>query len=439
MRTIDRPREGSQLSGQTDVSAIGLLETASTVLASLHGPRRMVRRARSLGLHVAAAALIAGCGAGTTVKIPPVGHHVGPETMFTGATTGDYTPAVLAQLKALGVDRVHIYMHWADIAPDPASLRRPAFDASDPAAYPAVGWAPYDASIRMLGALHIGVDLDLVAPPPDWAEGKGDPRPHEHPEWKPNAAEFAQFVHAVATRYDGRYTPAGTSAALPRVGFWSIWNEPDSGTQISPQAVDRHQVEVAPRYYRAIVDAMWSELQSTGHRHDTILIGEIAPAGVRSGVGQFNQMQPLRFLRALYCVNADYQPLRGTTAVERGCPATSAGSAGFAAANPGLFHATGFADHPYSQGLAPNEPTPDEPDYAELAAIPTLEKTLDRLQRGYGSSTKFPIWSTEFGYQTAPRIPNREPCRRRRRRTTSTGRSTSPGLTRESSPMTSTC
>jgi hypothetical protein len=27
---------------------------------------------------------------------------------------------------------------------------------------------------------------------------------------------------------------------------------------------------------------------------------------------------------------------------------------------------------------------------------------LDRLQRVYGSTTKFPLWSTEFGYQTTP-------------------------------------
>ena len=70
-----------------------------------------------------------------------------------------------------------------------------------------------------------------------------------------------------------------------------------------------------------------------------------------------------------------------------------------------LFHASGVADHPYSQGLPPNEPTPDEPDFTELAAISRLEATLDRLQRIYGSTTKFPIWSTEFGYQTTPPDP----------------------------------
>ena len=117
-------------------------------------------------------------------------------------------------------------------------------------------------------------------------------------------------------------------------------------------------------------------------------------------------MAPLRFLRALYCVDANYRQLQGTEASERGCPPTPAASKQFVTQNPGLFKAPGFAIHPYSfTSLPPNVRIPDEPDYAELAAMPALEATLDRLQRVYGSSTKFPIWSTEFGYITNPPNP----------------------------------
>lgn len=326
----------------------------------------------------------------------------GPESMFTAGSIATYTPANLDLLKRLGVDRLHIYMHWADIAPHASSAHQPAFDATDPAAYPPAGWAPYDAVLRAAAARHIGVDLDLVPPPPNWASGKGALHPRTQPEWKPSAAEYGQWVHAVAVRYSGHYTPPGASRPLPRVSFWSIWNEPNFGIELAPEVKPHTDIEVAAGLYRKLVDAAWSAFAATGHGHDTILIGEIAPAGVSSGVGLFNDMPPLRFLRALYCVDASYKPLRGTAATERGCPATAAASARFAAANPGLFHASGFADHPYPQGLPPDEPTPDEPDYAELAAIPKLERTLDRLQGVYGSSTKFPIWSTEFGYQTSP-------------------------------------
>jgi hypothetical protein len=157
------------------------------------------------------------------------------------------------------------------------------------------------------------------------------------------------------------------------------------------------------------VNAAWNGLHTTGHGHDTILIGELAPAGATfaGAPGLFGNMAGLRFLRALYCVDSSYRRLSGVAAQQRGCPTTPAASNGFAAANPGLFHASGFADHPYPQGLPPNQVTPNEPDYAELAAIGKLEDVLDMLQRVYGSSTHFPIWSTEFGYQTKP--PDPEP------------------------------
>jgi hypothetical protein len=354
---------------------------------------------------IAIVVVLATSSSPTPTKIPPVTgpHRPGPESMFTAGGISTYTPANLDLLKQLGIDRVHIYLHWADVAPDPTSSRRPAFDATDPAAYPASGWAPFDGALRALAARHMTVDLDLVPPPPDWAGGKGAPRSKTpHPEWNPSAAQFGQFVRSVGTRYSGHYTPPGSSRPLPRIGFWSIWNEPDLGTQLAPEAIDHSTVEVAPRYYRGLVNAAWSAFGATGHGHDTILIGELAPAGVHSGVGNYNQMQPLRFLRALYCVDSSYRPLRGTAATLRGCPATAAASARFATDNPGLFKASGFADHPYSQGLAPNLPTPGEPDYAELAATGKLEHVLDVTQRVYGSKTKFPIWSTEFGYQTTP-------------------------------------
>ncbi len=323
--------------------------------------------------------------------------------MFTSAANLADPGPTLDQLKRLGVDRVHIYLHWADIAPDPTSPRRPSFNAEDPGAYPAAGWAPFDAVIRGAQARGMGVDLDLVPPPPRWAEGKGAPDPATQPEWRPSALLFGQFVRAVGTRYSGRYTPSGSSHPLPRVSFWSIWNEPNLGQQLAPEVKPHTQIEVAAGLYRGLVDAAWSAFGASGHGHDTILLGEIAPAGIRSGVvGAFNDMPPLRFLRALYCVGGDYKPLSATAAQVRGCPTTAADSHGFAAAHPGLFHASGFADHPYPQGLPPNEPTPNEPDYAELADIGKLERTLDALQLVYGSHTRFTIWSTEFGYQTKP-------------------------------------
>ena len=307
-------------------------------------------------------------------------------------------------LHSLGVGFVRLDMNWLNVAPDASSSHKPAFNARNPDAYPAM--ATYDALIRGLAARHIGVDLALVGRPPLWAEGPGAPSPGKQSQWKPNAADYADFVHAVGTRYSGHFTPPGASKPLPRINLWSVWNEPNIGNNLGPETPHPgSSVEVAPSLYRGLLNAAWTSLHSTGHGNDRILIGELAPAGAtfKGAPGLFGAMAPLRFLRALYCVDANYRPLRGTEASVRGCPTTPAASAQFAAQNPGLFKASGFAVHPYSfTSLPPNVRVPNEPDYAELAAMPTVESTLDRLQRVYGSNTKFPIWSTEFGYITNP-------------------------------------
>ncbi len=314
---------------------------------------------------------------------------------------------LLDTLRTLGVGYVRVTVSWAGVAPDRNASAPPAgFDASSPASYP--GWAPYDAIVRDAAARGIGVDMDPGSPAPKWATGSGEPAGGLPYVWKPSAAGFGQFVHALATRYSGHYTPPGAASALPGVHFWSVWNEPNYGPELAPQAIDQSRVEVAPALYRGLLDAAWTALQQTGHGHDTILFGELAPRGLTTGdnPGSFSGMVPLRFVRALYCVDSSLHPLQGADATARGCPATAAASKQFPLQNPALFHASGVAVHPYPQGaLAPNVVTPNEPDYADLATLPHLEKLLDTIQGDYGSSEQFDIYSTEFGYKTNPPFP----------------------------------
>ena len=261
---------------------------------------------------------------------------------------------------------------------------------------------------RAAAARGVGLDLALLSPAPLWATGPGVP-PHTTGyfagAWEPSAEEFGPFVRAVATRYSGHYKPAGASSALPRVDFWSVWNEPNYGQDLAPQAIDRAIVDVSPAMYRRLLDAAWSAFQATGHGHDTVLIGEIAPRGETFGdePGNFNGMAPLRFIRALYCVDGSLHPLQGQAAIERRCPSTSAGSNAFPSKHPALFRAAGFAFHPYPQGTnAPIVRTPLEPDYADMPQLPALERTLDGALAAYGSRTRFPLYDTEFGYKTNP-------------------------------------
>jgi len=379
----------------------------------LNPPRRALGAGivAALIASAAVAVVVAGCAGSSTTQTAQAPTRTRPlETIFEAQSELFTNPgATLDELKRLGVDRVKVFLHWADVAPDPSSHTRPHFDASSPAAYPAAGWGPFDAVIRAAAARGVGLDLTLLSPAPLWATGPGVPKGTAIGflgGWEPSANEFGSFVRAVATRYSGHYKPAGASSALPRVDFWSIWNEPNNGVDLAPQAIDHSTVEVAPAMYRRLLDAAWSALQATGHGQDRVLIGEIAPRGQTVGdqPGNFSQMVPLRFIRALYCVDGSLHPLQGQAAVERSCPSTAAGSKAFPDKHPGLFRSAGFAFHPYPQAFAPNVATPDGlgADYADLPQLGKLERTLDAAMSAYGSSTRFPLYDTEFGYQTNP-------------------------------------
>ena len=325
----------------------------------------------------------------------------------------------MSTFRVLGVRMVRIIVVWAQIAPHATSRTAPAgFNASSASSYPQANWAPYDEMIELAHDDGLGVDLTLSGGAPRWAEGPGIPPSaldNQFWAWRPSASAFGQFVRAAGERYSGTYVPPGATAPLPRVNFWAVWNEPNFGEDLGPQAIDGSTVSVAPGMYRSLAGQMWNGLEATGHGHDTVLIGEFAPMGLsgRAGPGHpqglpgdFSQTKPLQFLRTLYCVDSNYRELRGRAARSVGCPTTAAGSRGFRRKNPALFNATGVADHPYAfAGSAPNIETSTDPDIATFPRIPDLERALDRLQRVYGSNKRFPIYNTEYGYITHP--PNR--------------------------------
>ncbi len=373
------------------------------------GRHRTFNRCR-LVLPVAVAALLlgpAGCGSTSHPGVPSSAARARPglESIFEDDGHLHSDPeGTLALMRQLGVARMRVFVSWQSVAPAPTSPQPPKdFSGADPASYPASAWTTLDRIVRAAATHGIGVDLTIAGPVPRWATGAGAPV-SPYTSWKPSDNAFGALVRAIGTRFSGSFKPAGASSPLPRVDFWSIWNEPNYGPSLAPQAIERSTVEVSPQLYRGLLDAAWSALGATGHGHDTILIGETAPRGITTGdnPGNFSGMVPLRFIRALYCVGGDLHPLTGSAAAARACPPGGA-SASFVAAHPALFGATGFADHPYPQGgMPPNATTPAEPDYADLGALPRLEQTLDRARVAYGSFPPLPIYSTEFGYQTDP-------------------------------------
>jgi hypothetical protein len=314
----------------------------------------------------------------------------------------------LGQVRQLGGTMVKLWLNWSQVAPARYSRRPPRhFNASNPSAYPRGAWNVYDRVVRDAAAKGIGVNFDIGIGAPIWATGPGAPRDGQHHfNWEPSPSAFGAFVRAAARRYSGTFRPSGSSTPLPRVSFWSIWNEPNLGFQLAPQGVPGHlRIENSGRLYRGLLNAAWTALHQTGHGQDTILMGDLGPRG-NSFFGVFSSMKPLQFLRALYCVDSHYRQLRGSAAALRGCPTTARASRRFRAQNPALFSASGLALHFWSRWYAPNVDFEHDPDYAGLPQIPHVQKILDTLQRAYRSNKKLSIYNTEYGYLTDPPNPD---------------------------------
>ena len=281
----------------------------------------------------------------------------------------------LQTLKLMGVERLRITVQWSLLAPE--TPRKPiGFDGADPASYAPAAWPPYDRIAIEARKFGMGVNFDFTGGAPPWAVRRS-PTPSTARVWYPSAREFGAFVRAVGTRYSGSYTPPGASAPLPRVGYWSIWNEPNVGSSsLSPQTVAG--VEVSPRLYRGLVDAAYRSLQDSGHGADTILVGEMA------STGHLNPGIELGCSRCASCVRClrgfAYRPLQGPAAAARGCPTDAAGSRRFPAEHPALFRASGWSHHPYHLTMAPDAPSPPgQPDWVTFAELPKLEHALDAV------------------------------------------------------------
>jgi hypothetical protein len=330
---------------------------------------------------------------------------------------GDLTDpqTTFQEFRALGANTVRIIVNWNTVlsASAQSSKTKPqGFNASDPNASQYAGWGPYDAAVNAAKQYGMKVDFTVTGGAPRWAEGKDIPTAGVKElsfAWKPDPAAYGQFMSAVATRYDGSFKPKGASKPLPKVSFWVIYNEPNFGQDLGPQAINTSRTLTGASLYRGIVDAGWKALQAH-HAHDTILIGELAARGFylsngrhsssapQGYPGNYGQTRALYFLRSLYCVGTDYKPLTGNAAKTVSCPASSKG---FRNAHPGLFKASAFGDHPYPDNGSPINDGKTV-DYATFPELGNLGAALDKVNRAYGSSKKYAIYNDEYGYITHP-------------------------------------
>jgi hypothetical protein len=328
----------------------------------------------------AVAAVLAGPPAAEAARTQQTMMEDSTQLLTQGETERNFA---LDQFKALGTDIVKLRVEWRDIAPDPATRRRPAgFDATDPAAYPAGSWTALDAAVRGIVARGMRPFLMVGPPAPDWATA-GPPKKYVG-VWRTDPAEYGAFMRAVGRRY------SGANEGLPRVAMWSAWNEPNHPQFIQPlsERLGGRMTPSAPHQYRKLYVAATDALAATGHGADTVLFGEVLPIG-QAKLGTLNTMKPLLWLREFFCVDSNYRPYRGSAASARGC-------------NPfPKIVTSGFAMHPYTKPAGPRFRL-SSPDDATIGQIGRVENALNRIAKTRRVKPSLPIYSTEFGIQTDP-------------------------------------
>ncbi|MCW2990242.1 MAG: hypothetical protein JWM73_836 [Solirubrobacterales bacterium] len=354
-----------------------------------------------------------------------------PETVVQDDATFLHTPPekiaeALARTKALGIQRIRVTAGWSVIAPDPDASVKPAFDDTDPAAYPVGNWMNLDRIVRMAHDAGVEVMIDIAFWAPRWAT-RSPASETIRLRTDIDPVLYAHFAQAVARRYSGTWAPAPIPAGqpvpqpqpspdgnwldnllgkkpapappppapavvappepLPAVDIFTIWNEPNHPGFAQPiwAKENGRLVPHAADVYRAMVRDAYPAIKAAapGAR---VLIGATSPAGAtetgRSGV------TPLRFIRRFACVDGRWRPIR------------TGACAGFTTI-PG----DGWSHHAYSLWTLPDQ-LPIDPDKLPVANTGRLLDALARLVRmGRLAPGNRDLYLTEYGYETSPPDP----------------------------------
>lgn len=284
------------------------------------------------------------------------------------APTAD--PLVFQRMHEAGATVVRINLSWQSVAP----ARLPAgFRPADPAD-PAYNWSKIDREVTLAAEQHLQPLLTVYAPPL-WAQ-KDEPHPtHLGPypidSWRPDPAQLRAFAHAAAARYGGAF------AALPRVRYWEVWNEPNLSQYLSPQ-LDRGKV-VSPDVYRALVNA-FADAAHEVHADNVVAAGSLSAFSFLTPYGRLG-IAPMLFMRRLLCMSAGAHP-------KSTCNET--------------IHFDAWSHHPWTSGGPTHHAS--EKDDVSFGDLPEMHRLLVAAhQAGHIRSSRTPeFWITEFAWDTRP-------------------------------------
>jgi hypothetical protein len=313
---------------------------------------------RRLGFASAALALVFAIAMPSTSQARGLKLGVMDFGIFDGADS----TAWYGRTRDAGASMVRLTVHWASLAPTrPANPR----DPSDPR----YDWRRIDAAVQ--GAVTHGLTPFITAQSaPAWAEGPNRPASAPWASWRPDPAAYADFMEALARRYDG--------TTQPRVRLWQPWNEPNLPTYLTPQWTGKgpRAKAASPAWYRRLLNGAYARIKAV-HADNLVVAAGTAPYG---DAPQYdNRMTPVRFLREL--LSSRVAPAK-LDAIDH---------------------------HPYATGSATSHAL-----LPENVAIPDLYKLVDVLKAARKRHTVAPagrkrVWVTEVSWDSNPPDPNGVP------------------------------
>jgi len=296
-------------------------------------------RGRLFTLLVAALALVpATAHASKTMEI-----GIQDDAVFV-AQAGYARSAGLDRAAEIGVTTIRANMIWSRVMPAEQAEQRTR------PAKPAYDFSVFDALVSEARAKGMNVELTLTGPAPAWATANKTIGTSG-----PSVKEFGRFTAAVAAHYRGK------------VERYSIWNEPNWHSWLSP-------AKTAATQYRQLYTGAYSAIKKADPKAE-VVFGELAPQA-RPGAS----FAPLRFMRDVLCVDARYKGKR------KGC---------------GVVKADAVSLHPYDYRRAPNSKSVPKDDVT-IGTVSRLTNALLRFKRVKALTTKGGkqprVHLTEFAY-----------------------------------------
>ena len=290
-----------------------------------------------------------------------------PSALSTG--TPVYTPAEAASRVAnnAGSQIVRLYLYWNRVALD--THHAPA-DQSNPSNY---DWNSDGLANMISEAQSHGLDVMLtIRSAPFYAQGSA--HANSRGTFKPKPAMLAQFTDAATTRFSD-------------VHIWGVWNEPNLPSFLSPQY--QNGKLYSPKLYKSLLNAAAPVIHAAG---GTVVAAETAPFHFVFN-GKENNPGPLKFLRALLCMEGRSHP-------KPACNPTP------------KVEADVIATHPYKSGNPWHHAVRD--DDVSFGDLPLWKKLVSAAERAHhfknksgGSSVR--LWITEFSWDTKPPDPKAVP------------------------------